>query len=75
MRKALIIIFVIAVIAALSLLYYFLVYLPSQDITPAPKEGSPCKKDLLPGTIKNGQCVVNAPKSEQLPCGGKLNPC
>lgn len=72
--KAPMIILAIVVIAVIAILYYFLVYAPAHAASNA-TEGAPCKVNLLPGTIKNGQCIANPPTAAELPCGGKLNPC
>lgn len=68
------IIIIVSVIVVIALFYYFLIYKPSQ-VASNLMEGAPCKTGGLPGTVKNGVCVVNPPKEEQLPCGSKLNPC
>lgn len=59
MNKTLIVILILAVIAIVSALYYFLVYIPAQA-GPSIMDGSPCKiGGKIPGTVKNGTCVPN----------------
>lgn len=65
MNKPLIIL-IICVLAAIGLLAYFLIYVPSNAI-PDIMEGSPCKINNGPGIIRNGHCIPNPKEVEERP--------